>query len=126
VVSTFDAVIVPAILIGAFLAALLVLAIWLARRRIELWKAQQASEDAVASWHGDKQRLIAQQAAAIDSVIAEMTEHPSITLSADTRDALFAAATTTLMLPWRARVRAGAPVSPSRERPPARQARCTT
>ena len=82
--ATFDVFIVPAIWWGLSCIVLMGLAIWMARKRVTLWKAQKAREQIPV-------RLLYQQRDAIDTVIAEMTAHPSVSLSQNTQDALFAA-----------------------------------
>jgi hypothetical protein len=94
-VTIFQVIIGPLVVLGVLAAAIFALALWVARRWVQVLTARRDRERSFnrinTTEYAATVKLTAVQADAIDAVITEMTEHPSIVLSAGTRDQLFAA-----------------------------------
>src|SRR5215469_9168982 len=93
--SVFDVLVVPAILLGLFLAGLLWLAFWGTSKWVQASLARKASFEAALKRNSGEflrmQTLAFQLADAINAVIAEVAAHPSVVLSDDVQKQLIAA-----------------------------------
>jgi hypothetical protein len=92
-VTLFEVVIVPGILVAAFLAALLVIAAVCARKYLGYVAARRMAADVATGRYRAVQEHERQQADVIASVITEMAGHPATyeTFPQDLRESLYAA-----------------------------------